>query len=79
MKKSSPLSKALKIYGDKGPVNRATSQRAARHAYIVFERLLTDAERTKLSIARGHASMNEGRGEFDAVMKDIKERLLGHA
>lgn len=76
--KSSPLSKALKIYGDKGPVNRESSQRAAKNARRVFEHLLTDKEKTALTIAHSHATMcNEGRGEFDKVMKSVKERILG--
>jgi hypothetical protein len=78
LKKSSPLSKALKIYGDKGPVNRESSQRAAKNARRIFEHLLTDEEKTKLSIAWSHACfVNEGRREFDMVMKSIKERILG--
>lgn len=77
-KKLSPLAQALKTYGDKGPVNRETSQRAADNARRVFNHLLTDKEKSKLATAWSHACfVNEGRGEFDAVMKAVKERLLG--
>jgi len=71
------LETAFHVYSNKGPVNHESSQRAAWGAYYEIKDLLTKEEIDKLSIARGHATFcGEGRGEFDRVCKEIKERLV---
>ncbi len=69
---------ALINFVSKGPVNRETSQRSAQQAYDRIDIFLTDEEKMAISTARSHALFcNEGRQEFDRVMRPIRARLLG--
>lgn len=71
------IRQAIINFTSKGPVRRETSQRDASQAYNIIETYLTPAEKTAICIARSHALFcNEGRGEFDRIMKPVKERLL---
>lgn len=75
MKDLTELQQAVKVFGDKAPVNRETSQRIATKAYRKFKHLLTSEEQTKISIALSHSDIGEGRFEFDREFGIIKQRL----
>lgn len=67
------LADAFKIYSHKGCVYQC--QRIASRAFNVLHGHLTAEERRRLMVGEAHASLNEGRGEFDQVCKDIGKRL----
>lgn len=67
---------AFEVYAAKGPVNYPGTQWNAHRAYKYFKRMLTEEERTALSIAQSHALGDEGRAEFDAVCQKIRDRLF---
>jgi hypothetical protein len=75
-RKHSPERQAFEIFAAKRPVNRITSQVAAHQAYDRIKHLLTESEKTALSIAWSHATMcSEGRQEHDNLCNKIRERL----
>lgn len=66
---------AWKIYSEKAPVNYLGPQLKANQAYRIIEPYLTGNEKFLLMVARDHASIGEGRKEFDGICKQIAQRL----
>ncbi len=64
-------------WAEKAPVRHNTSQRTATRLYRdVVEERLTVEERSMVAIALGITLDEEGRGEFDQVVKGIRDRLF---
>ena len=66
---------AFDLFAAKAPVRYPGPQAKAHTSRPVFDHLLTPRERDQIDIARGHAAIGEGRGEFDTVMWEIRKRL----
>jgi hypothetical protein len=76
-RKADPARAAFRVFSQKGPVNRLTSQIAAQKAFREIEHLLLGEEISALNTARSHALMTqEGRREFDQACAKIKARLF---
>lgn len=73
---SEPELRAFKTFFHKGPVWYSGSQRSADNAFQIIRKHLTEGEKRKITIARGHAVLcNESRREFDFVCGEIRDRL----
>lgn len=67
---------AFKLYFDKGPVDRESSQRCANNAKNKIKMYLTYFEISSLETARDHSlNCSEGREEWDQISNQIKKRL----
>jgi len=66
---------AFDILAAKGPVDVESVKRKVDRAMKQVRPFLTDREVGQLFTAQDHAYMGEGRGEWDGLIKKIRERL----